>query len=292
MQQLCNNCPRKCNAIRIEKDNLGGVCKMPLAPKLAKAGLHFWEEPCISGKNGSGTVFFSGCALNCVFCQNYEISHLNKGKTVTVERLAEIFKELEKMGAHNINLVNPTHCFWAIEQALKIYRPSIPIVYNSGGYDLAENIEKNIFDIYLMDFKYFNEESSLKYSKAKNYVECAKASISAAYKFCPLPEYNNEGIMKRGLIIRHLILPQHTNEAMSIIDWCAENTPDAVISIMAQYIPLYGAEKFKEINRKITRREYEKVLNHIMDKGIKNVLIQEHTSADIKYIPEFDLSGL
>ena len=290
--QQCNNCPRKCNAIRTSNDNFGGVCGMPTLPKLAKAGLHFWEEPCISGKNGSGTIFFSGCSLICVYCQNHIISHSGHGKIVTIERLAEIFKELELQGAHNINLVNPTHYFSAIEQALNIYRPNIPIVYNSGGYDLCENISKNIFDVFLMDFKYFHPETSLKYSKAENYTEFAKASIKAAYALCPKPIFCNDGLIKRGLIIRHLILPQHTNEAISIIDWCANNVPDAIISIMSQYVPMHDAQKFNEINRKITRREYDKILDFVIDRGIENVILQEHSSASEKFIPDFDCIGI
>lgn len=290
--QLCSSCPRKCAAVRTSDKNIGGICGMPSLPKVARAGLHFWEEPCISGTNGSGTVFFSGCSLKCAFCQNFEISQMGKGRVITVERLSEIFKELEAKGAHNINLVNPTHYIDVIEKALKIYRPSIPIVYNSGGYDLEENIKKDIFDIFLFDFKYFNPDSALKYSKAKDYVDCVKKAILSAYNLCPEPIYDENGIMKRGIIIRHLILPQHTNEAINIIDWCAKNVPGAVISIMAQYIPLHNAENFKEINRKITQREYEKILNYVIDSKLENVIIQERTSADEKFIPSFDFSGI
>lgn len=288
---LCNNCPRQCNAVRTADSNAGGVCGVPELPKIARAGLHFWEEPCISGKNGSGTVFFSGCSLGCVYCQNFNISHNNFGKTVSYERLAEIFKELEGLGAHNINFVNPTHYFHAIEKAFDIYRPKIPVVYNSGGFDLCKNINKNLFDIYLFDFKYFNNDTALKYSKADNYVDVVKKAILSAYNLIPKPIYE-DNIMKKGIIIRHLILPQHTKETLDIISWCAQNVPNAVISIMSQYIPMYKAENYKEINRTITKREYDKVLDYIIDLNLENVIVQERTSANDKFIPQFDLTGI
>lgn len=288
---LCNNCPRKCGAVRTPDTNIGGICASPELPKIARAGLHFWEEPCISGQNGSGTVFFSGCSLGCVYCQNYSISHENYGKIISYERLAEIFKELEDLGAHNINLVNPTHYFHAIEKAFDIYRPKVPIVYNSGGYDLCQNINKNLFDIYLFDFKYFNNETALRYSKAENYVDVVKEAILSAYSLIPEPIYE-DNIMKKGVIIRHLILPQHTEESKDIILWCAKNVPNAVISIMSQYIPMYKAENYKEINRTITKREYEKVLDYIIDLNLENIIVQERSSADNKFIPKFDLTGI
>lgn len=265
---------------------------MPLFPVVAKASLHFGEEPCISGTRGSGTVFFSGCSLNCVYCQNYEISHLKKGALITPERLSEIFRELEEKGAHNINLVNPTHFIWAIKEALSIYRPKIPLVYNSGGYDLPEVISENIFDIYLLDLKYISSERSLKYSKAENYFKYASESIKAAYKLCSESVFDSEGIMQNGLIIRHLCLPLATNEAIRVIDWVSENTPKAYLSIMSQYFPTGKASEYSEINRRITNREYEKVLSYVIEKNLPNVFIQERSSADKGYVPDFDFEGV
>ncbi|MBE6769712.1 MAG: radical SAM protein [Ruminococcaceae bacterium] len=292
MQIRCNNCPRQCNALRSESENIGGICKSALLPKIAKVSLHNWEEPCISGTKGSGTLFFSGCSLKCVFCQNYNISQENFGKRVSTQRLAEIFREIEASGAHNINLVNPTHYFWAIEQALNIYKPKIPLVYNSGGYDLPENIKKGIFDVYLMDLKYINNETAFKYSKCDNYTDFAFNAIKAAYELQNEPIFDENGILQKGLIVRHLILPQHTNDAIKVIDWFKENTPNAILSIMSQYVPMYKAEEYKTINRQITKREYDKVLNYVSDKKLSHVYTQKRTSSDAKYIPDFNLDGI
>ena len=288
MKYLCNDCPRQCGALRTEKENIGGFCGMPLYPKIARADLHFWEEPCISGENGSGTVFFSGCSLRCVYCQNYEISHKNGGIFKTPSDLAEIMRELEEKGANNINFVNPTHYIWAIEEALKIHKPNIPLVFNSGGYDNLSVIEKNIFDIYLMDLKYVTPEISLKYSGAANYFEVASKAIKAAYKLKGECVIEN-GIMKSGLIIRHLVLPMNTRETLKVIDWVGENTPNAYFSLMAQYTPCGKASEFKELNRPITEREYINTLDYICAKQLKNVYIQDRKSANSGYIPKFDL---
>lgn len=264
---------------------------MPLYPKIARADLHFWEEPCISGKNGSGTIFFSGCSLRCVYCQNYEISHKNGGVLKTPEELAEIMRELENKGAHNINFVNPTHYVPAIKEALKIYKPSVPLVYNSGGYDNVSVIEEDIFDIYLMDLKYISNEISLKYSAAANYFEKASAAIKAAYKLKGEPRIKN-GIMQSGLIIRHLVLPMNTRETIKVIDWVSENADGAYFSLMAQYIPCGKAAEFKELNRPITEREYNKTVDYLCSKNLKNVYIQDRKSAKDTYIPKFDLGGV
>ncbi len=290
---ICCECPRSCGAER-NKDFGNGYCKMPEAPIVARAGLHFWEEPCISGKNGSGTVFFSGCSLGCVFCQNEEISHENFGKPISVERLAEIFRELESKGAHNINLVNPTHYVHAVIEALKIYRPNIPIVYNSGGYDTVETIEKaaDFVDVFLMDMKYLSEDRALKYSKAKDYPSVAKAVILRCADIVKENEFDADGMMKKGLIIRHLILPQGTNEAISVIDWVEKNVPWAVFSLMSQYTPHGNLENYKEINRKITVREYNKVLDHAAESSIESIYTQDLNSSSEQFIPPFDLSGV
>lgn len=260
---------------------------MPYLPKVARADLHFWEEPCISGKNGSGTIFFSGCNLRCVYCQNFEISHKNSGKIISVEELADIMRVLEEKGAHNINFVNPTHYFHIIKEALKIYKPKIPLVCNSSGYELTDNINQDVFDIYLFDLKYVSSDKSLKYSGVADYFSVASKAISAAYKLKGEPVINKDGIMQSGVIVRHLVLPMSTNETLKVIDWFCDNTQDAYLSIMAQYIPCGDAEKYKEINRKITKREYEKVLNYLYTKDIKNIYIQDRLSADPKFIPDF-----
>ena len=284
----CNLCPRRCNTERNETENLNGFCKMPLRPKIARADLHFWEEPCISGKNGSGTVFFSGCTLSCVYCQNYDISHKCNGKEITVEELAEIFKELENKGAHNINLVTPTHYALAIKEALKIYKPQIPIVYNSSGYERVEALKmlEGLVDIFLLDLKYLNRDRALKYSSALDYPEYAKNAILEACRQQPACEFK-DGIMQKGVIIRHLLLPQGTREAMAVFDWIRENASGAYFSIMSQYIPMGNAENFKEINRKITKREYEKVIDYICGFDFPKVYMQEKSSADKKFIPDF-----
>ena len=291
MKILCNACPRRCNALRDEKQG-SGYCGMPLFPVIARVSLHFGEEPCISGKQGSGTIFFSGCSLRCVYCQNEIISHKNQGISVTPQRLAECFKELCRQGAHNINFVNPTHFIWAIKEALKIYKPNIPLVYNSSGYDDCEIISENIFDIYLMDLKYISKEKSLKYSSVEDYFEYASKSIKEAYKVAGKPIFDDKGIMHRGLIIRHLVLPFATKEAIKVIDWVKENTKDAYLSIMSQYLPLAKAQNFPEINRKITEREYEKVLSYALDSGLDNIYVQELDSATDTFIPDFNGQGV
>ena len=290
---ICNLCPRKCQSQRTEKENINGFCKMPLLPRVARADLHFWEEPVISGKNGSGTVFFSGCSLECVYCQNFSISHNGQGKDISYERLAEIFKELETKGAHNINLVCPTHYVFAIKKALDIYKPKIPVVYNSGGYDNVETLKmlEGYIDIFLMDLKYLDNKRAEIYSSAKDYPFVAKNAIKEALRQQPECVVE-QGIMKKGVIIRHLILPQATNEAIAVFDWVRENAPQAYFSIMSQYIPCGKATEMPIINRKITAREYDKVINYICESEKENIFIQERLSADKKYIPDFDLSGV
>ena len=287
---VCNLCPRRCNAIRTDTENINGFCKMPLNPRVARADLHFWEEPCISGNKGSGTVFFSGCSLSCVYCQNFDISHKNSGKTITDRELADIFKELEQKGAHNINLVTPSHYVTSIIKALDIYKPKIPVVYNSSGYDNSETIKmlEGYIDVYLMDLKYISEDRALKYSCAQNYPEIAKNAIIEAYCQQNKCVFKDE-IMQKGVIVRHLLLPQGTREAMAVFDWVRENTPNAYFSIMSQYLPLGKASNFKEINRKVTDREYNKVLDYICSFDFPNVYIQSKSSADKSYIPDFNL---
>ncbi len=289
----CSICPRKCG---VDRSLNKGFCGMEDNSVLAKAFLHMWEEPCISGSRGSGTVFFSGCNLKCVFCQNYQISQNNFGKEVSVEQLSKIFLNLQAKGAHNINLVNPTHFVRQIHDAVKESEGlNIPILYNSNGYEGIEGLKimNGIVDVYLPDLKYFSSEVSREYSSAKDYFSIASKAILEMYRQVGSPVFSSEGIIEKGMIIRHLILPGHVNETISILDWIKSNLPeDIYVSIMSQYTPYYKAELYPEINRRITRREYEKVLNHVYKLGIENGYVQERDSAEEEYIPNFDLEGI
>ncbi len=289
----CNLCPRRCNAIRTADGNIGGICGMPDAPVISRAALHFWEEPSISGQKGSGTVFFSGCSLHCVFCQNSIISTENKGMCVTVNQLADIFKRLENEGAHNINLVTPTHFVDAIIGALDIYKPNIPIVYNSSGYECVDTLRRleGYIDIFLMDFKYIDSQKSQLYSNTVDYPSVCKEALLEVYRQQSKCVFKGD-IMQKGVIVRHLLMPQSTNDAIAAFDWVRNNLPNAYFSIMSQYIPMYKAENTPKINRKITPREYEKVIDYIENTEFENCYIQEISSANKEFIPEFDLTGI
>ena len=289
---ICNACPRECSVDRAVKR---GVCRMPENFVVARAARHDWEEPCISGTKGSGTVFFSGCSLGCVFCQNHEISSENFGKEISDDRLMQIFDELTSSGVHNINLVNPTHYAERLAVVLKEYKPKIPIVYNSGGYEKVETLRKleGLVDIYLPDLKYISPERSLKYSRAENYFEYAAPAIKEMIRQTGPAVLDSGGIMKKGTIIRHLILPKNTNQSIKIIEWLSENVPnDTYISLMAQYTPIIHSDAYPELNRAITEREYEKVLIALENSGFYNCFVQELKSASEGYVPKFDLSGV
>ena len=288
---ICNQCPRKCN---VDRENAFGYCKAPNAYKLARASLHFWEEPCISGKNGSGTVFFSGCNLGCVFCQNYEISHNCKGVEVSEERLIRIFEHLVDEGANNINLVNPTHYAVQLAHTLKKYKPPVPVVYNTSGYDSVDTLRllDGLVDIYLPDFKYIRNDKALRYSRAEDYPQFAMPALREMKRQVGDDVFDENGIMKRGMIIRHLVLPGNTNSSIQALDYLVENFGDTYISVMAQYVPCTDLSDYKEINRKITEREYDKVVNRIIDLGLEKVFLQTLESATEDYIPDFDLSGI
>ena len=286
----CSICPRKCNA---QREITQGFCRAPECFKLARAALHFWEEPCISGKNGSGAVFFSGCNLKCVYCQNYEISIGDKGTQISDERLIEIFEGLIDEGAQNINLVNPTHYATRLAEVLSKWKCPVPIVYNSSGYESVETLRlfEGIVDIYLPDFKYIRSEKAQRYSRAKDYPQAVKAALFEMRRQQPKDIFEN-GIMKRGMIIRHLILPQNTNSSLEIIDYIKENFESTYLSLMAQYVPCGNLKDFPELQRKITKREYEKVVDYACQKGLQRVFVQELGSADKMYIPPFDLNGV
>lgn len=280
----CNLCPRKCG---INRDINKGVCGATNKLKIAKYSLFFYEEPCFCGEKGSGAVFFSSCSLKCVFCQNYEISTLNNGKEITVEKLAEIFKELEEMGAENINLVNPTHYVFQIVEAFKIYKPKIPIIYNSHGYENIETLNyiAPYIDIFLPDFKYFSNNSSKMFSNCCNYVETTKQAI-LHMRSLKLDKIEN-GIMKSGLLIRHMIMPLLTNESIQILEWIHKNMPNTKVSLMAQYTPYAKACEYKQINRKITKREYKKVVDMFIEYNLDGY-VQDMDSASTIYIPKWD----
>ena len=294
--EKCELCPRRCGAYRDDSGSRGSWCGMPAAPVLARAALHRWEEPCISGTRGSGTIFFSGCILGCCFCQNDSISRGRQGQAVTVERLADIFRELEAAGAHNINLVNPTHYADAVLAAAERYRPSIPFVYNSGGYERVETLRRleGLIDIYLPDMKYADPARSSRYAGVGDYFPVAAAALREMHRQTGEAVYAEEGgvrLMRRGMLVRHLLLPQGTGDAVKILQWVKENLPGVPVSLMAQYLPCGRAAEYKEINRRITKREYHKVLHALETLGLDG-FIQQRKSSDALYIPAFDGTGV
>ena len=291
---ICNLCPRKCGAVRTAHSG-NGFCKMGELPVVARVAPHYGEEPCISGTKGSGTVFFSGCTMRCVSCQNYEISNEDGGRTITPERLAECYKELEDKGVHNINLVTADHFAHAVVKSLEIYKPRIPIVYNCSGYTSPKTLSMldGLVDIYLPDFKYADDFLAVKYSSAPNYVNTAVAAIHEMTFQVGLPQFDDDGIMKKGVIVRHLILPAHTKNSLEVLDIVKRRFGDQVLlSLMCQYIPMgkVSDREFSRINRKITRREYDKVKLEMMRLGIDG-FTQELSSADESYVPEWDFEG-
>lgn len=288
---ICNQCPRKCN---IDRDLKTGICGVNSEYKIARAALHYWEEPCISGEKGSGTVFFSGCSLKCVFCQNSVISDGCFGKEISEERLIEIFKELEDSGADNINLVSPTQYALQLADTLSKYKPGIPVVYNTGGYDSVESLKAldGLIDIYLTDMKYVSPSVSKKYSRAENYFEVCSKAVLEMRRQQPEDIFEN-GLMKKGMIIRHLVLPGNISQGMKMLDWVDENLSNqTIISLMGQYMPCAKAADYPTINRKISKREYDTVILHAEKLGFENVYIQELDSSLQEYIPDFDLTGV
>ncbi len=302
----CDICPRKCN---IDRAKTRGFCGMSEAPVVSRAFLHMWEEPCISGKRGSGTVFFSGCSLKCIYCQNYEISHKGRGREVTVSELADIFLSLRDKGAHNINLVTPTHFVPVIREALSLAKENtdtvaamtancrpldIPVVYNTNAYDSVEQLRslEELVDIYLPDLKYISSDLSKEYSGAPDYFEKASAAIMEMFRQKGAPEFDSEGMMLKGVIIRHLVLPGHTAETLKVLEWIAANlSNDVYVSLMSQYTPCYLAKEHSVIGRRITRYEYDKVVSKFMKLGL-NGFVQERESASEEYIPDFDDSEI
>ena len=290
---ICNLCPRNCGALRTETAG-EGVCRMPAVPVLARAALHQWEEPPISGTRGSGTIFFSGCSLKCTFCQNEQISRDCFGKPVTLDRLREICLELIGQGAHNINLVNPTHYAHIIAQLLQEPLPA-PVVWNTGGYDKVETLRalEGKIDIYLPDLKYVEAGPAGRYSNAPDYPEVAKAAILEMFRQTGPCQFGPDGLLKKGVIIRHLVLPGQLEAAKEVMDW-VKNTfapGDVLFSLMSQYIPYGHASDFPEINRPLRRGEARKAEEYMDLLGLDG-FTQEQASASEQYIPPFDLTGV
>ena len=292
----CKLCPRNCKKNRKNKEK--GYCLMTDELCVARAALHMWEEPCISGEEGSGAVFFSGCTLRCVFCQNRNIAAAQTGKIISIDRLADIFLELQEKGANNINLVTPTHFVVQIAQAIKKARRNgliIPIVYNTGSYENIETLKllDGLIDIYLPDMKYMEAELAQKFSHAEDYPETAGKAIEEMVRQTGKCEFDEEGYIRKGTIVRHLILPGHTRNSLKVLKYLHETYGnDIYISIMNQYTPVRILEKYKELNRKVTKREYEKVLDAAVEMGIQNGFIQEGETASESFIPEFDYEGV
>ena len=288
---ICNACPRKCGVDRSKKS---GFCGAGESFVVARAAKHFWEEPPISGTNGSGAVFFSGCNLRCVFCQNFEVSRAKCGKEITDERLTEIFDSLISEGAHNLNLVTATQYSERLSEILRDYHSTVPVVYNCGGYESLETLRRleGLVNIYLPDLKFFDPERSMRYCGAADYFETASAAILEMRRQQPEDVFE-DGLMKKGLIIRHLVLPKNVNQSRRIFEWIKENLgAKTYISLMAQYTPCGELESFPELQRKITRREYEKAVCFLEDLGFENVFLQELDSAAEQFIPAFDLTGV
>ena len=291
----CDICPRKCNT---DRSIFKGYCHGGKNAKVALVSIHNWEEPSISGTKGSGTVFFSGCNMRCVFCQNHDISHGGKGIEITDERLAEIFIEQQQRGVHNINLVSGGHyvpnIINAIKQAKKLGL-KIPVVYNSNGYESVETLKKleGLIDIYIPDLKYVNDEYAVKYSSAPGYFETAVSAIKEMVRQTGKNIFDENGMMQKGVIIRHLVLPSLKNDSIKVIDAIKENFGENVyVSIMSQYTPVFKAKEHKEINRRVTTFEYEKVTEHFLDIGLTKGYMQKRSSATSDYTPCFDLSGV
>ena len=292
--EKCEICPHRCKINRI--DGKIGRCKSTDKIKIALVSVHNYEEPCISGENGSGTVFFSNCNLNCVFCQNYEISQQGLGKEITIQQLADIFINQQNKGVENINLVTPTSYVTQIIEAIKIARSKglkIPIVYNTNGYENIETIKMldGYIDIYLPDLKYIDNDIGKKYSKIDNYFEVASKAIKEMYNQVGKYKFDNRGIMQRGMIIRHLILPNNIENSKKVLKWIEQNMPqDIYVSIMAQYFPTYKAKEIGELNRKLTIDEYEEVENYLYRLNLENGYIQELGEHEEEYVPKWTLN--
>ena len=288
----CEICPHKCKVNR--NNNEIGRCKSKDTVKIGLYSTHNFEEPCISGKNGSGTVFFSNCNMNCVYCQNYEISQLGKGKEISIENLAEIFLRQQENNVENINLVTPTSYTYQIIEAIKIAKKNglkLPIIYNTNGYENVNTIKDlaGFIDVYLPDLKYAENNLGLKYSKVNNYFETATKAIEEMVKQVGTPKFNSQGIIQKGVIIRHLVLPNHIENSKKVLKWIKENLPNNIyVSIMAQYFPTYNAKYDDKINRKLSQLEWKEIEDYVQNIGIENGFIQELGEHEEEYVPKWE----
>ena len=291
---ICRQCPRSCGAERTDTRG-SGLCRMPAAPVLARAALHHWEEPPISGTRGSGTVFFSGCSLGCVFCQNEKISHEDFGKAVSLERLREICEALIAQGAHNLNFVNPTHYAHVLSALLENWRPPVPVVFNTGGYDKVDTLRtlEGKVDIYLPDLKYLDGDTAGRYSAAPNYPEAAQEAIREMVRQTGPCRFDDDGLLLRGTIIRHLILPGQLNQAKAVMDWTAREFPAGTVlfSLMSQYTPWGDLSAVPELDRRLHPGEMRAAQEYMENLGLSG-FTQERTSAREEYTPPFDLTGI
>lgn len=291
MEKRCNLCPRACNAVRGKE----GFCKMPERPVVARAALHFWEEPCISGEKGSGTVFFSGCNLRCVFCQNKRISQEGFGKEISVEQLRALYWKLIDQGAENVNLVTPTHFLDAVAASLCPKLP-VPVVYNCGGYEKVESLRRleGLVDIYLPDLKYLDSASAARYSLAPDYPQIAIKAIEEMYRQVGDCQMNQKGMLQKGLLVRHLVLPGSLENSRAVLDWMEDfaKDKDVLFSLMSQYTPVTDLSAYPEINRRLLQSEYEELLGQLGQKENIAGFVQELSSAEEQYIPSFRLEGL
>ena len=289
--EKCTICPHNCGINRT--NNQIGRCKSKDTVKIALYSTHNFEEPCISGKKGSGTVFFSNCNMNCVFCQNYEISQQGKGKEITIEELAEIFIKQQEKDVENINLVTPTSYVPQIIEAIKIARNKglkLPIVYNTNGYEKVETLKmlEGYVDIYLPDFKYSDNKLAKRLSKVDNYFEIVTRALKEMYRQTGKAVFDDRGIMQKGMIIRHLVLPNHILNSRKVLKWINENMHDVYVSVMAQYFPTYKAKDIEDINRKLTKEEYEQIENYLYRLDLENGYIQELGEHEEEYVPKWD----
>lgn len=299
MYQKCDLCPRKC---QVNREKQTGVCHVGAQVLVARAALHMWEEPCISGESGSGAVFFSGCNLGCVFCQNREISRGQVGKEITGERLVEIFFELKEQGANNINLVTPDHYLPTVCAAIRQAKEKdlgLAFIWNCSGYEQVESLRRleGLVDVYLPDFKYFEPETAARYSKAADYPQVAKAAIAEMVRQVGPCKFDENGMIQSGVIVRHLLLPGKVTEAKEIVSYLHETYGDDIyLSLMNQYTPGADAQErfslFPELMRKVTAREYNRLVDYALEIGVTNAFVQEGRTASESFIPAFDLKGV
>lgn len=291
--EKCRICPHQCKINRTK--GAVGRCKATEKVKIALYSTHDFEEPCISGEKGSGTIFFSNCNLNCIFCQNYEISQLGKGKEISFERLADIFLEQQAKDIENINLVTPTSYVPQIIEAIKIAKEKglkLPIVYNTNAYEQIKTLKmlEGYIDIYLPDLKYAENKLAMKYSKVDDYFEIATKAIKEMIRQVGTPKLNENGIMLSGVMIRHLVLPNHIENSKKVLKWIKENLPkDIYVSVMAQYFPTYQAKEYEKLNRKLTKEEWEKIENYIEELEFKNGYVQELGDHEEEYVPKWEI---